>query len=220
MIERRFVRWASCKSHPQGRVPVRITQMTANDAWWWDTRLQPHHARMRDRADRFWPWSVLLPACHLVQLAHRRYCRPLVVWTRADNGRFVRVAMSILIEQYPHLDVNDPAEATFVWFIAAADETVIREHFHVSYRPSLGRVLLDNAMVLSMNAGLGGRIGLHAAPGGGPALEAIYKACGLHQLPETEPLPDPIRKANDGRFFYTDPPTAERLVTERDTDRS
>ena len=47
------------------------------------------------RADRFWVWSVLLPLCHLVQLAKRRYCRPLVVWARADSGRFVRAGMSI-----------------------------------------------------------------------------------------------------------------------------
>jgi hypothetical protein len=36
-----------------------------------------------------------LPLCHLVQLAKRRYCRPLVVWARADSGRFVRAGMSI-----------------------------------------------------------------------------------------------------------------------------
>ena len=182
-------------------------------------RLQPYHATKSDRADRFWSWSILLPACHLVQLAHRRYCRPLVVWARADNGRYVRVAMSILIEAYPHLDITDPGEATFAWFLAAADAKRISEEFGVSHRPSLGRVLLDNAMVLSVSAGFEGRIGLHAAPSGAQALVDLYRACGLLQLPAGVALPDPIRRDNDGRFFYTDAATAETLVTRLDACR-
>lgn len=73
---------------------------------------------------------VLLPLCHLVQRAKRRYCRPLVFWARADSGRFLRVGMLIVIE--------------------------------------------DSAIVLSQNAGVAGRIGLHAAAAGGDDLLGVY----------------------------------------------
>jgi len=74
-------------------VDLRVTDMTAGDALWWDARLGPKHAPMATRADRFWSWSVLLALCHVVQRAKRRYCRPLVIWARTDNGRFLRVGL-------------------------------------------------------------------------------------------------------------------------------
>ena len=90
---RRFVRRAPSRMNPNRSVDIRVTDMAAGDALWWDRKFGPHHARDRKRADRFWAWSVLLPMCHLVQLTKRRYCRPLVIWARADNRRFVRAGM-------------------------------------------------------------------------------------------------------------------------------
>jgi hypothetical protein len=201
------------------RVDIRVTDMTARDAFWWDARLGPTHAQMVSRADRFWSWSVLLPLCHLVQRAKRRYCRPLVIWGRTDNGRFLRVGLSILIEAYPYLDVEHPGESHFVWFMSAADPRVLTSQFGMSQPPALGRLLLDNAIVLSQNAGLGGRIGLHAAAAGGADLLTVYERCGLLRLPATKALPPPIRRANDGRFFYTDEGLAEALAAALDSSR-
>src|SRR5450631_3828652 len=92
---RRFVRQAPGKFDKTQYVDIRITDMIARDAAWWDARLGPKHAGIATRADRYWAWSVLLPMCHLVQLANRRSCRPLVVWARTDTGGFLRVGMSI-----------------------------------------------------------------------------------------------------------------------------
>jgi hypothetical protein len=193
--------------------------MSASDALWWDSRLGPHHAAVTARADRFWSWSVLLPLCHLVQRAKGRFCRPLVVWARIDNRRFLRVGMSIIIEGYPYLDVARDVAADFLWFISAADPAVLTKQFGMSNPPRLGRVLIDNAIVLSQNAGLGGRIGLHAAVAGGKALVAMYESCGLSRLPVTAGLPPVIRRPNDGRFFYLDEPSAETLAAALDTSR-
>ena len=193
--------------------------MTARDARWWDTRLGPKHASIAARADRFWSWSVLLPMCHLVQRAKRRYCRPLVIWARTDEGRFLRSGMSILIEDYPYLDVRHPGESNFVWFMSAADAQVLAADFGMSHPPALGRVLLDNAIVLSQNAGLEGRIGLHAAAAGGDGLLALYGRCGLRRLPVSAALPRSVRRANDGRFFYADEVVAEALAAALDASR-
>ncbi len=201
------------------RVDIRITDMTARDAFWWDARLGPAHAKMASRADRLWSWSVLLPLCHLIQRAKRRYCRPLVIWGRTDNGRFLRVGLSILIEAYPYLDVDHPGESHFLWFLSAADPGVLSAEFGMSQPPALGRLLLDNAIVLSQNAGLGGRIGLHAAAAGGEGLLTLYDRCGLLRLPGTKPLPAPIRRSNDGRFFYADEGLAESLAAALDPGR-
>ncbi len=216
---RRFLRTAPSRVDKRRRVDIRVTDMTARDAVWWDARLGPTHAQMTDRADRFWSWSVLLPLCHLVQRAKRRYCRPLVIWARSDNGRFMRVGLSIMVEAYPHLDADHPGESHFLWFMSAADPGVLTTEFGMSQPPALGRLLLDNAIVLSQNAGLGGRIGLHAATAGGAGLLTVYDRCGLLRLPAAKPLPPAIRRANDGRFFYTDEGLAESLAAALDPSR-
>src|SRR5450631_715018 len=186
---RRFVRQAPGKFDKTQYVDIRITDMIARDAAWWDARLGPKHAGIATRADRYWAWSVLLPMCHLVQLANRRSCRPLVVWARTDTGGFLRVGMSILIESYPYLDATRAVDSTFVWFVSAADPHVLQSDFGMSSPPALGRVHLDNAIVVSQNAGWAGRIGLHATAAGGEALLNVYAGCGLTQLPASAPLP-------------------------------
>jgi len=196
-----------------------MTDMGAADAAWWDARLGPKHALISSRADRFWSWSVLLPMCHLVQLAKRRACRPLVIWARVDSGRFLRVGMSILIESYPYLDSRRVEQSSFVWFISAADPGVLQADFAMSDPPALARVLLDNAIVLSQNAGLDGRLGLHAAAAGGSALLKVYASCGLTALPASAALPAAVKRKNDGRFFYTDETSAETLAGMLDPSR-
>jgi hypothetical protein len=216
---RRFARFAPSKVDKHRRVDIRVTDMTARDALWWDTRLGPKHASIAARADRLWSWSVLLPMCHLVQRTKRRYCRPLVIWARTDEGRFLRAGMSIVVEDYPYLDVRHPGKSNFVWFMSAADSEVLAAEFGMSHPPALGRVLLDNAIVLSQNAGFEGRMGLHAAPAGGDGLLAMYGRCGLTHLPATAALPPAVRRVNDGRFFYADEVVAERLAAALDASR-
>jgi hypothetical protein len=218
-MPRQFARSAPSKTDKRRRVDIRLTNMAASDALWWDTRLGPKHASMAARADRFWSWSVLLPLCHLVQRAKRRYCRPLVIWARTDSGRFLRVGMLIVIEAYPYLAIEYPAESNFVWFMSGADAGVLTSEFGMSNPPALGRVLLDSAIVLSQNAGLAGRIGLHAAAAGGDSLLAMYDRLGLIRLPATAALPPLVRRPNDGRFFYADEPSAEALAAALDASR-
>ncbi len=73
--------------------------------------------------------------------------------------------------------------------MSGADPGVLKAQFGMSHPPALGRVLLDNAIVLSQNAGLAGRVGLHAATAGGDALLALYRRCGLMHLPADAALP-------------------------------
>jgi hypothetical protein len=214
-----FARHVPGKVDKSSLVEIEVTDMEARDALWWDRRMGPHHVTMSHRADRFWPWSGLLPMCHLTQLAHRRACRPLVVWAQADNGNFVRVAMMILIERYPHLDVHDPAQCYFIWFMSSADRNTLIQHFAVSNPPELGAMLLDSAMVLSANDVLEGRIGLHSDDAGGEWLRDWYRKKGLLALPTGQRFPQGIRRRNNGGFFYTDPRTAEDLLHKFDTTR-
>ncbi len=216
---RRFARKAPGKIDKNRSVDIRVTDMVANDAAWWDARLGPKHALIQSRADRLWSWSVLLPMCHLVQLVMRRQCRSLVIWARDDRRRFLRVGMSICIESYPYLDATRSLESNFVWFVSAADPALLQSDFNMSQPPALGRVLLDNAIILSQNAGLEGRIGLHAAAAGGRALMNIYSACGLTRLSASATLPPGVRRKNDGRFFFADEVRAERMAAMLDASR-
>jgi hypothetical protein len=211
-VTRRFVRSAPSRADKKRPVDIRMTDMTARDAAWWDTRIGSKHVRMSSRPDRYWPWSVLLPVCHLIQLTHRRHCRALVIWARADTRRFVRVGMSILIERYPYLDAAKNTDSYFVWFISAADPGILKSDFQMSHPPALGRVFLDNAIVLSQRAGSAGRIGLHALREGGQALLDLYQNCGLERLPRAAPLPVGVGRKNDGRYLYADEDRAEHLA--------
>lgn len=192
--------------------------MGAEDAAWWDATLGRKQLQL-PRADRYWIWSVLLPMCHLVQLTKRRYCRALVIWARNDHGRFLRVGMSMLIESYPYLDAAPNLDSYFAWFISAADPAILQAEFAMTHPPALGRALLDNAVVLSQNAALGGRIGLHAAAAGGESLLNIYRACGLRRLPRTAKLPAGVKGKNDGRFLFADNARAEAMAAMLDPSR-
>jgi hypothetical protein len=90
-------------------------------------------------------------------------------------------------------------ESSFVWFISAADSALLQSDFGMSQPPALGRVLLDNAIILSQNAGLEGRIGLHAAT--------------------TVKLPPGVKRKNDGRFFFPDETQAEAMAAMLDPSR-
>jgi hypothetical protein len=131
----------------------------------------------------------------------------------------LRVGMSVVIERYPHLDANDPAQANFVWFMSAAEAKVLADEFQMSNPPALARVMLDNTIVLSQAAGQSGRIGLHAARSGGNGLLAVYVKSGLTRLPATAPFPPAITRPNDGRFFFASELTAELLAKMLDPSR-
>lgn len=214
---KQFARFAPARKNGARSVRIRISDMTATDAWWWDAKVQTRLLMQSGRADRLWSWSMMLPACTYLQLRLGRRCRPLVVWACADSGRLVRAAMSILIERYPHLDIRAPGEAYFIWFMSTAPDTILAS-FGVSDPPSLGDTCIDNTLVLSANDGCAGRIGLHAAPSGGARLLGDY-AARLLQLPAAQPLPAPIRRRNDGRFFYADDARAALLLSRGDAFR-
>ena len=216
-VPRQFARFAPARKKGTRNVRIRISDMTARDAWWWDANVQPRLLLQPGRADRLWSWSTMLPACMYLQLRRGRRCRPLVVWAYADGGRLVRAAMSILIERYPHLDVRAPGDAYFIWFMSAAPDSVLAS-FGVSDPPSLGDTCIDNTLVLSANDGCAGRLGLHAAPSGGARLLGYY-AARLLALPAAQPLPAPIRRRNDGRFFYADDARAALLLSRGDAFR-
>jgi hypothetical protein len=116
-----------------------------------------------------------------------------------------------VIETYPHLDVRSTdTQATFAWFLATAPDTAL-SGLGVAEPPSLGRTCTDIALTTSFNLAHQGRIGLHAAQAGGPALLRFYgNHCGLLQLPAAAVLP--VSRANDGRFFYTDDMRAGQLA--------
>ena len=103
--------------------------------------------------------------------------------------------------------------------VASAAPDVLKSDFGMSQPPALGRLHLDNSIVLSQNSSLGGRIGLHAAAAGGETLLKVYAGCGLTKLPASSALPPAILRQNDERFFLTDEAQAEHLAAMLDPSR-
>ena len=198
---------------------LKVVLMTLDHAVFWDRVIQPRILRMSDRADRFWSWTFFRTILVLSQQARGRQGIGLVTMLRADNGKAIPAAMSMLID--PYFDFGSaPAwsrDSAFVWFLASAPAEILVS-LGVSDPPSLGRVCLDNALVYSVNAGLLGKIGLHCAAAGGQRLFDFYEDKHLIPLPKGGKLP--IRRENDGRFFYTDAVSANRILSDNAQDRS
>ena len=106
-----------------------------------------------------------------------------------------------------------------MWFISAAEPSVLQSDFGISHPPALARLLLDNALILSQNSQLEGRMGLHAAAAGGTTLMNLYTHCGLLRIPASAALPAAVRRPNDGRFLFAGEAVAEGLAAALDPSR-
>jgi hypothetical protein len=198
-------------------IPIRTSLMSMEHAITWDRKIQPSVLSDNTRADRYWSWSLFRSAFPLVLYAkERRRCLALTTLIRNQSGKAVPAAMSLFIEKHPHLPLSEQ-EAVFIWFISSAPKDAL-VNLGVRATPSLGRILIDNALVTSMNMGLEGRVGLHCAKAGGDRLQKFYlNHCKLKHLPEGALTS--LGRASDGRFFYTDERLAESLLQELDSFR-
>lgn len=212
------------KSDPVKWESIRIVNMTAKHAAFWDKSIWLPHILFggEKRADRLWPWTAMRTVLPLQQEMKGGFrCRAFAVVKPGRHPRTgvpmdVPIAMMLLIEQYPHVipeQGSDPPEwnqrSTFTWFIAAAPDSALKR---LKLKPlSLGRTLVDTALVHSLENGCEGRMWLHCAIEGGDRLMDFYNGF-LSNLPEDSPLP--VRRKNDGRFFYSTEFMAQLLIAE------
>lgn len=125
-------------------------------------------------------------------------------------GIYLVAEVASLIERYPWPISGVVAQSTFTWFIASAPSESLRSR-GVPDPPSLGRIMVDTALVTSKALGLEGRMWLHAAPAGGAALTQFYgRICQMDSLLVGSRLPN--GKISDGRHFYTAPELANQLI--------
>jgi hypothetical protein len=184
--------------------------MTLEQAAYWDRFIQPEIRQFPKRADYHWRWREFWAVLPLVQRLKGRSCVGWTTLVANDEREVVPAAMSLLIEHYPHLPVGTDQTSVFTWFIAAAPEAALQKR-GVRHLPSLGRILVDTALVSSLALGTQGRMGLHCARAGGTRLYDFYlNKCGLMPMKRQEKLS--IRRANDGRFFYTNELRALHLM--------
>jgi hypothetical protein len=166
-------------------VDIKIAHMSLTDARYWETYIQPEIRRIANdeiskglpltRADHRWPWVQMRAGLPVAQWMAGRRCRALTIHLQDNSGNTVPAAMLLLIEEYPWLlqrarwlreAFNFTKQSTFTWFLTSAPKTALRQR-GVLKTPSLLRILIDTALVTSMNLGLKGRMWLHAAPGRG-----------------------------------------------------
>ena len=197
-------------------VPIRIANMTARHARLWDLTFGRRIlVGSEARADRFWPWSVFRVMAPLWQQQKGYRCRALTVLMnvlKPGTQRVIElpVGMMLLIEKYPHVVQGNAEGSSFIWLLASAPKDAMKD-VGIAKRPSLGRILVDTAMGHSEANGLEGRMWLHCAPAGGQRLMGFYENnCELLNLPLAAPLP--VRRRNDGRFFYSTEALAHKLL--------
>lgn len=105
---------------------------------------------------------------------------------------------------------GNPRASVFTWFVAAAPAESLRKR-GVADPPSLGRILIDAALVTSQALRLEGQMWLHAAPSGGNGLVHFYGTiCQLERLPLGFALPG--GRLSDGRRYYATRGLAKNLI--------
>ena len=202
-------------------VDIKVDHMRLADALYWDATIQrdivleglreKRHGNPLPRADFYWTWAGIRLLFPLAQWLKHRRCRGLTLFARDDQGRGVPAGMMLLIERYPW-PLADAAlpDSTFTWFIASAPKASLMRR-GVADPPSLGRIMVDSALVTSFALGLEGQMWLHAAPGGGAGLARLYGSiCHMPNLAPGTVLPG--GKLSDGRHFYATAPLAKQLT--------
>jgi hypothetical protein len=204
-----------------GWVDIKIDHMRRQDAQFWDTYIQPVIRREAanqtaaggalGRADHHWRWTPMRMLLPLTQLLQARRCRALSILVQNSEGNAVPAGMLLLIEQYPWPVVGAAVtRSVFTWFLTSAPAEALAS-LSVPEPPSLGRILIDTALVTSKALGLDGQMWLHAAPGGGDRLAHFYGTiCHMPAFPVGMALPG--RRRSDGRYFYATRSLANQLV--------
>ncbi|MBV1877685.1 MAG: hypothetical protein KUG79_08590 [Pseudomonadales bacterium] len=137
-----------------------------------------------------------------------------------NDGRWIPCGMVLMAKNYNYLNQLNES-AIFLWYLSTApEEFFTAAGLNTDQMPkSIGRLIVDSAIVTSHKAGKHGKIGLHADPAD-PSLDSYYeKAVGLDRLAATKALPKGRQfrqKGNDGRYFYCDEQKAERLLKKFD----
>jgi hypothetical protein len=212
-------------------MPVIVDIMRPDDATYWHRRIQPSIRELPDRADRNWNWPLFRVAFPIAQRAAGHRCLALTISLANSAGRGVPAGMLLLIENYPwlaprpweRLGERGPRKgSTFTWFLSAAPTARLRE-LGVSEPPPLGAVLIDTALVASMNLGHQGRMWLHATPIGGPRLLDFYLKRGLSRVNAGFRIPKALwpmaGQRSDGRHFYATSRIAKVLLNALNTQR-
>lgn len=201
-----------------GFTPIRIVNLSEQVLHNWLQKIQPVIRKLPNRLDRKWNWSRMYRYLPLVERSQGRNMAGYAVQVQNAHGDAVPAGLVLLSLGYPALD-DQQEQSVFLWYLTAAPIEALQD-LKVSVKPRLLETLVDIALVVSEAQGYSGKIGLHAAgKAGNPAaqslLESYQTRCGLLSLPPDAKIPSPVR-FNDGRYFYTTPLVAQKLMAALD----
>ena len=201
-----------------GFTPVQIVDLSEQVLHNWLQRIQPVIYKSPNRLDRKWPWSRMYRYLPLVERSRGRNMAGYAVQVQNAHGDAVPAGLVLLSLGYPALD-DQQEQSVFLWYLTDAPIEALQD-LKVSVKPRLLETLVDIALVVSEAQGYSGKIGLHAADeAGNPAaqrlLESYQTRCGLLSLPPDAKIPSLVR-FNDGRYFYTTPLVAQKLMAALD----
>jgi hypothetical protein len=171
-------------------LPARVVNATAAHADWWFKNVQRFIFQDESRPDRNWDWrSLIAGKSPFIRLAQWIGQQPqaFCITVSDSDGNEIPIAMLLLVKNYVYLP-DTKQGASFIWFLAAAPEQVLRDKLD-GKKPSLLRALIDIGVVVSFRASYDGKMGLHADPSGGASLVDKYMACGLKKMPDERHLP-------------------------------
>lgn len=199
-------------------VPAEIHLCEFEDMVLWQRKIQKPFIAPLGGIGSNWDWPALFVACTLTEAAMGRQAISLQIRGEGPNGRAIPVAQAIYSRPYAY--PGNPGEScVFVWFIASTPEAALKS-FGISHKFATMAPLLDTAIQLSLDAGLDGRIGLHAALGAtrkeSDALVDRYLRQGLSRRTQGKGFFRAPFRREDGRLFYFNPAAARLYAAAQD----
>ena len=180
--------------------PASVTEAKYEDIVLWKRMVSPHVPFGTIGYD--WNWTSRYLGCRLLEIPQNRTVVAYQLRVKGTKGGF---PLGQVILSFPYPSPGDTSlDCVFVWLLAKAPtDALVKNGINGKY--SVLGPLLDIAVQVSLDNGLDGRIGLHAAVSESKdesdALAARYTALGLSRRAAARGRFRPFRP-NDGRLFY------------------
>ncbi|MDY0215059.1 MAG: hypothetical protein RBS24_06090 [Bacilli bacterium] len=154
-----------------------------------------------------WNWETFLVREY--RLARMTGQAPKFISLSVNN---TPVGMMLLVNNFKaHVNHGKKENLTHVWYIQSAPADYLKKHNinKSTFDLSIGRVLLDAAVVNSMKSGNDGKTMLHADPGGKDFLMEYYTKQGFTNIKDGRIKQISSFRDNDGRYFFMNKAAAE-----------
>lgn len=178
--------------------PITIKEASNEDLLHYQNHV---HIYDKNESSKNWNWPRLTALGGFVATMLQQ--DPKVLSIESNN---IPIGMMMIVNKFnAEVTRSTKEDLTYIWYLSGADKEYLDKMGidKSSFDVSIGKALIDAAMVESIKAGNDGKILLHADPKDKTDfLLGYYEKQGLSKITTEHISSISTTKANDGRFFH------------------